>query len=260
MTDEEPTKTKTGVMVATPMRYFGGFNPIHEQFLKDLAALSADPECPYEFFASVVEGGRTWGRCRLVTNFRKMRAQYPNLKWLYHHDDDLDQTAAGLLRLLSHKRPIVSAMYTTKPIRTNMDATLHWACNFMHEVELQANGLLQVYEAPVGALLTHYQLFDLIEASHKEIQYTDRETGERHQGFFQEVVIEGVPYSEDFLFSWLVRHTFQQRPNEEKAGTEDTFIGIGIFIDTQIKLHHCGPDGEWYPKNDEWPPIPIDIP
>ena len=144
------------------MRSFGGFHPQHEAFLRELARLSEDPTCPYEFWQAVVEGGRTWGRCRMVSNMRKLRKTYPNLKWLYWHDDDVEQTAEGLLKLLSYKLPVVGAMYATK------EKDCHWCANFLHEVKLQPNGLLQVYELAVGALLTHYEVYEKIEAVRRD--------------------------------------------------------------------------------------------
>jgi len=181
-TSSEPsveTKTKIGVLVATPMRSFSGFHPQHEAFLAELARLE------------------------------------------------------GLLKLLSYKLPVVGAMYATK------EKDCHWCANFLHEVKLQPNGLLQVYELAVGALLTHYEVYEKIEERFAAILYTDRNTGERHQGFFQEVVIERVPYSEDYFFCYLMRNT-----------------GIGIFADTNMKLKHRGSDGTLFPS--VWPPIPVD--
>lgn len=226
-------KSKIGVLVATPMRSFGGFHPQHEEFLRELARLSEDPTCPYEFWQAVVEGGRTWGRCRMVSHMRKLRKTYPNLKWLYWHDDDVEQTAEGLLKLLSYNLPVIGGMYTTK------EEDCHWCANFLHEVKLQGNGLLQVYEVATGSMLTHYEVYEKVEEKFPAILYTDRNTGERHQGFFQEVVIERVPYSEDYFFCWLLRHT-----------------GIGIFVDTNMKLRHRSADGTLWPE--EWPPISID--
>jgi hypothetical protein len=228
------TKMKVAVLVATPMRELKAFSAQHASFLAELAALSTDEGCPYEFIQAVVTGGRTWGRCRMVSNARKLRAkEYPNLKWIYWHDDDVEQTAAGLLRLLSHRQPVVGALYTVK------GKDPHYCANFLHEVEIQKNGILQVYECAIGGLLTHMETYDLVEKKFPAILYTDRNTGERHQGFFQEVVIERVPYSEDYFFCWLLRHT-----------------GIAIFVDTQMKLYHRGADGTLYPE--VWPPIPID--
>ena len=246
-------KEKIGVMVATPMRSFHGFNPIHEGFLKALAVLSTDETCPYEFWQVVVEGGRTWGRCRVVSHFRKIRKQYPNLKWLFWLDDDIgespDELLAALFRLLSHRLPFVGAMYTTK------EEDCHWCANFLHEVKLQPNGLLQVYEVAIGALLTHYQVYDVIEAVNPSLLYTDRNTGERHIGFFQEIVIERVPYSEDYFFCWLARHSPVADPTPEHPDRKK--VGIGLFVDTNVKLKHRGADGTAYPA--KWPPIPVDV-
>ena len=221
--------------MATPVRHFGGFAEQHTKFLADLAALSTDDTCPYEFIQAVVEGGRTWARCRMVSNARKLRAkECPNLKWIYWHDDDVEQTAEGLLRLLSHKLPIVGAMYTVK------SKDPHWCANFLHEVELQESGVLQVYECAIGGLLTHIECYDHVDAKFPAILYTDRHTGDRHMAYFQEIVIDRVPYSEDYFFCWLLRHS-----------------GQAIFVDTKLKLKHRGADGTLYPTGD-WPPIPVD--
>ena len=248
------------VMVATPTRHLPKrwdegkgcwvlqFTPNHERFLTELEALSLDDTCPYEFMFATVEGGRTWGRCRLVSHFRKMRRQYPNMRWLYWHDDDVEQTGAGLLRLLSHRQPVVGAMYTTK------EKDCHWVANFMHEVQVQANGLLQVVEVGLGALLTHYQVYDVIEACNEGLLYTDRTTGERHLGFFQEVVLDKMPYSEDYFFCLLMRHAKLADPTEDDP--DHRKLGIGIFVDTELRLRHYGGDGKAWPE--EWPPIPMD--
>ena len=250
---DEP-KAKVGVVVATPTRKFLGFDPVHEAFLKRLAELSTDETCPYEFFQMVVEGGRTWGRCRVVSAFRKLRRKAPQVKWLYWHDHDMgadaDELVNCLLRLLSHKLPIIGAMYVTK------GENPHWCTNFLHEVEMQPNGLLQVFETGCGGLLTHFQLYDAIEGSHQVLQYTDRDTGERHLGFFQEIVIEKVPFPEDYFFCWLCRNTRIKTPTEENP--DKVTIGVGVFVDTTVRLHHRDADGKMYPLNDEWPPIPID--
>ena len=252
---ESLVKAKIGVMVATPMRVFRGWDPVHEAFIHRLAELSADETCPYEFLQSVVEGGRTWGRCRAVTNFRRIRRKLPNLKWLYWHDHDMgadaDELVNGLLRLLSHRLPVVGAMYVTKGEHP------HWCTNFMHEVEMQPNGLLQIFETGCGGLLTFYQVYDVIEASHQVLQYTDRDTGEKHSGFFQEIVIEKVPFPEDYFFCWLCRNTRVLEPTEEDPN--HLKMGIGVFVDTNVRLHHRDPDGTAYPV-EAWPPIPIDEP
>ncbi len=235
------------------MRVFHGFDPVHEEFLKRLAELSTDEACPYEFFQMVVQGGRTWGRCRVVTAFRKLRRKAPQVKWLYWHDHDMGRDAGelveGLLRLLSHKLPLVGAMYVTKGDNP------HWCTNFLHEVELQPNGLLQVFETGCGGLLTHWQVYDGIESVHPVLEYTDRDTGERHVGFFQEIVIDKVPFPEDYFFSWLCRHTQVLDPTPEDP--KRIVMGIGVYVDTTVRLHHRDGD-KAYPLNDEWPPLPID--
>lgn len=232
---------KVGVLVATPVKHWGGpdsFHPRHKAFLQRLAELSVDPDCPFEFWQSVVEGGIAWGRNRMVGNFRKLRKKHPNLKWLYWADDDVEQTAEGLLRLLSHKHPIVGSLYTVRA------PDGHWVATFMYEVKKQAGDLLQVLECGTGGLLTFYELYDVLEQVYPYLEYIDRDSGEKLHAFFQQVVIDKVPYPEDYFFCYLCRY----------AKLADEKVGVGIFVDTTMKLKHRGPDGTLYPT--EWPPIP----
>ena len=114
----------------------------------------------------------------------------------------------------------------------------------MYEAELQINGLLQVVEVGTGALLTFYELYDLIECNYPNLEYIDRDNGERLVGFFQQIVIDKCPYPEDFFFCYLCRHLIM--------GPEK--VGVGVFIDTKLKLKHRDPDEKLIP--DVWPPIP----
>lgn len=232
------SNTYIGVFVCTPMFRWRGANDFHPhqvKFLNDLAALTNDPECPYEFTWSTINAGIARARNKLVENFLASEA-----KWLLFVDDDIEGTAADVVRLIEHKRPIVSALYTTR------EAHPHWVANFMHEVELQPNGLLQVIEAGTGFKLYHRQVFENLINLFPTIAYTDRDTGQREHGFFQQVVMstdlkpDGDFLPEDFFCDHLCRHA-----------------NMGIFVDTQMKLRHRGPDNTLYPTGD-WPPIPID--
>ena len=75
-------------------------------------------------------------------------------------------------------------------------------------------------------------------------------------GFIQECVIEKVPYSEDYFFCWLCRHSPVDSGEVNEDQKPKVKLGMGIFVDTQLKLKHRGVDGREYPE--VWPPIPID--
>lgn len=236
---------KTGVLIATPVRHFNGWQGYHKKFkelLNRLTELSADPACPYEFWFLTGEGGLVRSRNQMAHEFKRINKENPHVKWLITADDDLesfgDDPADPILRLLSHKRPLVGAMYTTREERP------HWVANFMHEVEVQKGGLLQVIEIGAGLKLTHIKIFTELERIYPNITYTDRDSGERITAYYQHCVLQtdlkpdGDLLPEDFYFDYLCR-----------------MAKIGLFLDTTLKLKHRDSDGTLYPTGD-WPPIP----
>lgn len=225
---------KAGVLIATPVRHWKGVDSLHSDFRTSLACLSAMQDSPYSFDFAVIEGGLARARNKLVASFLK-----GDYKWLLFWDDDIEAGIADVLKLLSHKQPIVAGLYTTREERP------HWVANFMHEVTVQPNGLLQVIEVGTGFKLYHRKVFEILAKHYPNLWYTDRDTGVRECAFFQQAVIatdlkpDGDWLPEDYFCDYICRHA-----------------NIGIFVDTTMKLKHRGGDGTLFPK--EWPPIPVD--
>lgn len=240
------TITKTSVMLATPVRYWKSIEQFHPDFqatLNRLAELSADPLCPYEFQWACCTGGICVARNRMVSNFKKERKANPRLKWLVWWDDDIVATAEDIIRLISHKEAICGALY----VQRTSDEKTHWCANFMFDAELHTEGvkegLLQVVECATGLKAHHFQVFDILESMYPNLKYFDRNTGEEHWGFFQQAVMNEDFPTEDYFLDWLCR---QAAPHVK---------GLGITVDTKLKLKHRGSDGTLYPVGD-WPPIP----
>lgn len=237
-------KPKIGVMIATPVRYWKGIEQFHQDFRDVLALLSkltSDETCPYEFQFCAQTKGVCRARNEIVGNFRKQRIHNPSLKWLVWLDDDIaaDTPQAmvdAILRLLSHKRPIVGALYCRRA-----DPPI-WVCNFAFDVEVEPNGLMQVIELGIGLKAYNYQVFDLLEQVYPTLKYFDRDTGEQYYGFFQQVIMNEDAPPEDYFLDWLVRQASGQ------------VKGMGIYADTTLKMKHRGADGTLFPS--EWPPIP----
>lgn len=233
--DSSPKPPKTGVMIATPVRAWHGPHQFSQHFreqLERLAAMSESPECPYYFEFATIEGGIA--RARNVIAKRFLAGE---CKWLLPWDDDIVATADDVLRLLSHKRPFIGGLYTTRSDNP------HWVANFMYEVELQVGCLLQVIELGTGFQLVHRQVFTELIRLYPQIAYVDRDTGEKMHAFYQQVAMttdlkpDGDFLTEDYFFAHCCRHA-----------------GIGMFVDTTMKLKHADTDGTLYPA--EWPPIP----
>lgn len=225
---------KTSVMVATPVRYWKGIEQFHPDFqalLSKLAELSNDETCPYEFQFATITGGIVRARNKMVGNFLAQRKANPNLKWIVFLDDDMDVQAQDIIRLLSHKQPIVGAMYTRRT-----DPPL-WVANFMFDAVLQPNGLLQAAECGTGLKAYHWQVFTELIRLFPTIRYFERDTGQEQHGFFQQVIMNEDAPSEDYFLDYLCR---QAR--------------IGVWLDTNTKIKHRDQDGKLWPQ--EWPPIP----
>lgn len=229
---ELPGKPKIKVMVSTPVRRWGGINAMPDQYKKtcgELAKLTADPACPYEFELAFIDGGIVRARNRVVTAFLKT-----DCKWLVSWDDDIEATGADFIRLLAHKQPVVAGMYTRR------DKKSVWVANFLHEVTVQKGGILQVVEIGLGLKCFHREVFtELIRLFGASLIYTDRDSGERCHAFFQQAVVDGDLLTEDYFMDYLCRR-----------------VKIGLWADTNTKLRHRGPDGTLYPLDDKWPPIP----
>lgn len=235
---------KIGVMLAIPMRHFRGVESLHpnlKMLLNRLTELSADEFCPYEFQVAFMEGGLVRARNMITAEFMEQNKKNQMLRFLITLDDDMDVNpdASEILKLLSHRRPLVGALYTTRdPERP------HWVATFMHEVELQKNGLLQVIECGTGMKCHHIKVYTELARILPNIHYTDRDSGDRLVGFYQHAVLitdlrpDGDLLPEDYYFDHLCRMS-----------------KIGIFVDTTVKVKHRGADGTLYPKGD-WPAIP----
>jgi len=235
MSDE--TDGKIGVMIATPIKHWKGLNGLHDNFkriLNEIAELNADEDCPFRFENAFMEGGIVRARNKIVGSFMARK----HLKWLVFLDDDLEPPNGEsikpyLLRLLAHKLPIVGSLYCKR------QPEAAWVANFMFEVELQQNGLLQVAEVGTGMKKYHREVFENLQRIFPLIAYIDRDSGEKEWGYFQHAVIGGDLMSEDYFCDCLCR-----------------MCKIGLWVDTEIRLMHRHHDGTMFPLGGEWPTIP----
>ena len=262
---------RIGVLIATPKRHYAGpqdlpkavGRALHELATRGQAKEEAD-EAPsaadirfraeadkYAFEFAIAVGSHSRARNALVHEFLKSDCQF--LLWV---DDDLDSDprdnqgtlADVILRLLSHRQPVVGALYCKRAKRPQ------WVCSWLPESTLADDTkgeLLQVLELGTGCKLYHRKVFtelrrifgeepDAATPKGKSIFYRDRDSGETIAGFFQNCVIDGDLLSEDYYLDLLCR-----------------FTRIPILVDTKIKLRHRAADGTVYPP-DEFPPIPAD--
>lgn len=240
--------TKIGVTIITPLREFRGPEDLPPQIGRALAELVKREDAQqfkWEFMAAC--GGLCSAQNRAVHEFLKT-----DHKWLLRWDRDLhDQhgrEADAILRLISHKHPVVGGLYCKRQKRPT------WVATFMPAAKMQENDKLQCAELGGGFKLYHRQFFEEIRRifgtepfernglnpgakAEPSIMYRERDSGEMIAGFHQIVVESGDLLSEDYFLDYLAR-----------------CAGVGIFADTAVRLRHVEPDGKSYPEGD-WPPI-----
>lgn len=209
-----------------------------------------DQASKYTFEWAVAVGGLCRARNGAVHEFMKAKGHF--LIWW---DSDLEpdgmSAAEAILRLLSHRVPIVGGLYCKRAKRPQ------WVGSFMPAAEMQKEpdrkDLLQMLELGGGFKCFMWRVFDEIgricgsqpkpdaKVKVNTIGYRDRDTGEWMVGYYQNLVFDGDLLSEDYWMDWLCR--VQQ---------------IAIWADTKIKLRHVEVDDDLhrhvYPP-DSFPPI-----
>ncbi|MDO9334284.1 MAG: hypothetical protein Q7T57_07170 [Dehalococcoidales bacterium] len=163
--------------------------------------------------------GLPWGEGRTQAAYDCLNRGY---QWLFFLDSDNIAPQGGLMRLLSHRLPIVSALYHQKfPTWTGLEVK-YLPCMF-HEgrddkgnprtvevTDFQYGQLVEVAYAPAGCLLIHRSVFERMLASGIKRFFEWTLTAENPQG-----------RSEDFDLCTKARS-----------------IGFKVMVDTGIQCIH----------------------
>ena len=107
----ESTTKRIGVMIATPLRHFHGVEDLPKQIGRTIRELSQREDAQgYEFEFMAICGGLCSARNLAIHEFLKS-----DCTWLLPWDADLHEPngkeADAILRLLSHRQPIVGGLY-----------------------------------------------------------------------------------------------------------------------------------------------------
>ena len=233
-----PTPALPKVLIVTPLKDAGTLDAPHPFFRKTLEQVALLESSGYEFHFATMEGGI----CRAL-NEMVATAREEKFKWIVRWDYDIEPLngVLDLLRLLGHRAPVVGSLYTRR------EPNSPYVANFMHEVQVQSDGLLQCIELGGGFMKAHIEVFENLERIFPNLSYTDRDTGKHRCAFFQQGAYptdlkpDGDWMTEDFFFSWCCR-----------------MVKIPLWLDTQIRCRHRGKDEVRFPLNDAWPELPVD--
>lgn len=236
---------KTPVLIAVPLRRFDPDDAaayLPKQLQEMLSILTSSPDLPWSFEMMTFGGGNVArGRNKIVAS--ALRGPW---KWIAMVDDDIEAEdsdpetlARNLVRLLSHRKQVIGALYTTKHDNP------HWVCNTFQEAEIdEATGLLRVGEIGTGFKVFHRIVFETLLSKEPNLAYVCDETLAPEWGFFCQglMTVDGKRrwLPEDFWLDQLCRKH-----------------GIPVYADTQIKLRHRDTGkGVTFPLDDEWPRMP----
>ncbi len=239
---------KIGISICTPLREFRGPDHLPKQIGKAMRELIGRPDAQqysWEFMAAV--GGMCRARNTCVHEFLKGDGTWL-LWWDADLHDSLGSDADAILRLLSHKQPIVGGIYCKRSKRPTWVAT--WLAEAKEQPEIP--GVVQVQELGGGFKLYHRQALleirrifgelplQLDPATNETLLHRDRDTGEMMMAYFLQTIVGRDFLSEDFYLDYLCRRA-----------------GIPIFADIKVRLRHMDHDGSVYPVG-EWPPVPAE--
>lgn len=251
---------KIGVMIVIMLDGYTGPESVPPPIARALRELVGredpafrDEAGKYTFEWAIVPGSSPRVRNAAVHEFLN-RSDCAFLLWLdpavnADPTDGQGTLADVILRLLSHRQPIIGAMACEQGARRP-----RWACTFMPAARLKddtfAGELLQVAELRALCKLYHRKVYTEIariwgDAPLKltpkkpSIAYRDRESGETVYGFYQNVVLDGDLLSEDHYLDALCR-----------------FSTICIVVDTKALLR-VGEGPSRLPLG-AFPPLPVE--
>lgn len=188
----------------------------------------------YEFEWAAAVGGLCRARNGAVDEFQTGKGHF--LLWW---DSDLEpddmSPADAVLRILSHRLPVVGGLYCKRAKRPQ------WAASFMPAAEMQKENtredILQMAELAGGFKCFFWRAYSELDRMYPKLKYRDRDTGKWMVAFYQNLNLDGDMLSEDYWLDYLCRCS-----------------QVAIWADTKLKLRHRNHDGTLYPSGD-FPPI-----
>lgn len=227
------------LMVAIPC-YQGNVHVKCMESVMTLSNILKDLSIKMEFFTITFES--------LIPRARNVCASHflnSNCTHLLFIDADIMFNPTDVVKMLNHKKPIVTGSYPKKALKfelikeaaNNSESiqefiakSVNYASNFKKDGEVK-NTLVEVLDAPTGFMLISRPVFTKLMHNYPEIKYTNDIHAYKqyeHKGymydFFKSCVTEGRYLSEDYGFCRL----WQNLDNSK------------IFIDFSIKLIHIG--------------------
>lgn len=160
--------------------------------------------------------------CATAKNMLLKKAQQRECDWVLLVDDDMVYTLRHIARLLSHKLPIVGALY---PQRKHNELT--WVCS-APVGKTTDNGLMEVGRTGGGFLLIATTAILKIEHDNPGLRYLSDAGVEQYQLFAERIGPdgEGIPrlIGDDFTFCNLARAS-----------------GFKVYADSKCQVGHVGP-------------------
>lgn len=164
-------------------------------------------------------------RARNIIAHQFMKSDCDNLMFI---DADMTFAADDVIRLMcwNQEKAIVAGAYEArkegKVYIVSLDGG-HGVNGPQGKVTMDEAGLVRAYRAATGFMMIQRRVFEVLKATHPELEHKDTNTDERMYAYFDFKVTPEGYIGEDFLFC--------DRAREQ---------GLDIWLDPTIKLGHMG--------------------
>lgn len=202
------------VAIATPCY---GNSVVGNYLMSMVAAIPDMLKCGVDYDVMTVPNESIVSRAR--NTLTKMFINRKDCTHLMFIDADMGWKSDAILRLLASGKDFIGAAGPRKELPltycANFDIDNYKTC--------EKTGLLTVNEIGTGFLMLSRECIEKIMASEPDNFYADSTTGEKTHNLFENKIIDGKFWSEDYVFSKKWKN-----------------IGGEVWVDPMIELEHVG--------------------
>lgn len=200
----------------------------HHNCVVDTIGFLSTKSIPYQY-ATLKDCNSMRSRAELTETFLKS-----NMEYMLQIDSDMTFSPQDVMRLLSHKLPIVAGVYRKRrldwdkmiPAIKNGDERFASFGEYTFVSNENSttikNGLVKVKYLPSGFMLIHRDAFIKIIEDHPETKFNSPTQGKAY-ALYDNIIIDGNYLSTDYSFC-------------ERA----TKSGFELYIDMMPKINHVG--------------------
>jgi hypothetical protein len=214
------------IFIATPC--YDAILLEHHMCVVNLIGYLSAKSIPYQY-ATLSDCNSMRSRAEMTETFMRSGMEY-----MLQIDSDMTFKPSDVMRLLSHKLPIVAGVYRKRKMDwdkvvaaikmddPNFAAYAEYTFVVDEEDTTMKNNVIKVKYAPTGFLMFHRDVIAKMINDHPETKFKSPNQGEAH-ALYDNIIKDGQYLSTDYSFC-------------ERA----TRSGFSIYADLSLKLDHVG--------------------